>query len=31
VLASKDGEHAFTSSYQEFLRLKAEARAKGLI
>ncbi|HTF59212.1 MAG TPA: endolytic transglycosylase MltG [Actinomycetes bacterium] len=31
VLASKDGEHAFTSSYQEFLRLKSEARAKGLL
>jgi len=31
VLASKDGQHAFTSSYQEFLRLKAEARDKGLI
>src|SRR5215217_4682794 len=27
VLASKDGQHAFTSSYPEFLRLKAEARA----
>jgi len=31
VLASKDGEHAFTSSYQEFLRLKSEAKAKGLL
>jgi UPF0755 protein len=31
VLASKDGQHAFTSSYSEFLRLKAEARAKGLL
>jgi UPF0755 protein len=31
VLASKDGQHAFTSSYPEFLRLKAEARAKGLL
>ena len=30
VLASKDGEHAFTDSYQEFLRLKAQAKAKGL-
>ena len=30
VLASKDGEHAFTNSYQEFLRLKAQAKAKGL-
>jgi UPF0755 protein len=31
VLASKNGEHAFTASYQEFERLKAEARAKGLL
>jgi UPF0755 protein len=31
VLASKQGEHAFTSSYQEFLKLKAEAKAKGLL
>jgi UPF0755 protein len=31
VLASKDGGHAFTNSYQEFLRLKAQARAKGLL
>src|SRR4029434_6620702 len=31
VLASKDGAHAFTNSYQEFLRLKAQARAKGLL
>ena len=31
VLASKDGEHAFTDSYQEFLRLKAQAKAKGLL
>jgi UPF0755 protein len=31
VLASEKGEHAFTNSYQEFLRLKAEARAKGLL
>ena len=31
VLASKDGAHAFTNSYQEFLRLKAQAKAKGLL
>jgi len=31
VLASKQGEHAFTRSYQEFLQLKAEAKAKGLL
>jgi UPF0755 protein len=31
VLATKEGEHAFTRSYDEFLRLKAEARAKGLL
>ena len=31
VLATKEGEHAFTNSYQEFLKLKAEARAKGLL
>ena len=31
VLSSKEGEHAFTSSYQEFLQLKAQARAKGLL
>jgi UPF0755 protein len=31
VLASKDGAHAFTNSYQQFLRLKAQARAKGLL
>jgi UPF0755 protein len=31
VLASERGEHAFTNSYQEFLRLKAEAKAKGLL
>jgi UPF0755 protein len=31
VLASEEGEHAFTNSYQEFLRLKAEAKAKGLL
>ena len=30
VLATKEGEHAFTRSYQEFLKLKAKARAKGL-
>jgi UPF0755 protein len=31
VLSGKDGSHAFTSSYQEFLQLKAEARRKGLL
>jgi UPF0755 protein len=31
VLSDKDGSHAFTRSYQEFLRLKAEARQKGLL
>jgi UPF0755 protein len=31
VLASKTGEHAFTASYQEFLRLKEQAKAKGLL
>ena len=31
VLSGKDGSHAFTRSYQEFLRLKAEARQKGLL
>ena len=31
VLASKDGEHAFTRSYTEFQRLKAQAKAKGLL
>ena len=31
VLASKDGAHFFTNSYQEFLRLKAQARDKGLL
>jgi UPF0755 protein len=31
VLISKEGEHAFTASYEEFQRLKAEARAKGLL
>jgi UPF0755 protein len=31
VLATEEGEHAFTNSYEEFLDLKAKARAKGLI
>ena len=31
VIASENGEHAFTASYQEFLRLKANAKAKGLL
>jgi UPF0755 protein len=31
VLSGKDGSHAFTRSYQEFLQLKAEARQKGLL
>jgi UPF0755 protein len=31
VLSDKDGSHAFTRSYTEFLRLKAEARRKGLL
>jgi UPF0755 protein len=31
VLISKDGQHAFTASYDEFQRLKAEARKKGLL
>jgi UPF0755 protein len=31
VLASKTGEHAFTKSYTEFLHLKAQAKAKGLL
>jgi UPF0755 protein len=31
VLATKAGEHAFTRSYDEFLKLKAQARAKGLL
>jgi UPF0755 protein len=31
VLASKEGEHAFTRSYEEFQRLKAAAKAKGLL
>ena len=31
VLISKDGQHAFTASYTEFQKLKAEAKAKGLL
>jgi UPF0755 protein len=31
VLASKEGEHAFTDSYEEFLELKEQAKAKGLL
>jgi UPF0755 protein len=31
VLATKEGEHAFTKSYTKFLELKAQARAKGLL
>jgi UPF0755 protein len=31
VLSDKDGSHAFTRSYQEFLQLKAEAKQKGLL
>lgn len=31
VLATEEGEHAFTKSYDEFVRLKAAARAKGLL
>jgi UPF0755 protein len=31
VLSSEKGEHAFTSDYQQFQRLKAEAKAKGLL
>jgi len=31
VLATEEGEHAFTDSYEEFLELKAQARAKGLL
>jgi UPF0755 protein len=31
VLSGKDGSHAFTRSYQEFLRLKADAKQKGLL
>jgi hypothetical protein len=31
VLAARTGRHAFTTSYQEFLKLKAEARQKGLL
>ena len=29
MLATEEGEHAFTKSYEEFLDLKAKARAKG--
>jgi UPF0755 protein len=31
VISDKSGRHAFTSSYEEFLRLKAEAKDKGLL
>ena len=31
VLATEEGEHAFTDSYDEFLRLKAQAKEKGLL
>jgi UPF0755 protein len=31
VIASERGDHAFTASYQQFLRLKADAKAKGLL
>jgi UPF0755 protein len=31
VLANEEGGHAFTSSYDEFLRLKEAARDKGLL
>ena len=31
VLASERGDHAFTASYEEFLRLKDQAKAKGLL
>jgi UPF0755 protein len=31
VLATEEGEHAFTKSYDEFLRLKAQAKEKGLL
>ena len=31
VLATEEGEHAFTNSYDEFLRLKAQAKEKGLL
>jgi UPF0755 protein len=31
VLSSKEGAHAFTNDYEQFQRLKAEARAKGLL
>ena len=30
MLATEEGEHAF-KSYEEFLDLKAKARAKGLL
>jgi UPF0755 protein len=31
VLTDSSGRHAFTNSYEEFLRLKAEAKRKGLL
>lgn len=31
VLVDADGRHAFTDNYQEFLRLKQEAKKKGLL
>jgi UPF0755 protein len=31
VLATEEGAHAFTSSYEKFVQLKAQARAKGLL
>jgi peptidoglycan lytic transglycosylase G len=31
VIADENGRHAFTASYDEFVRLKAEAKAKGLL
>ena len=31
VLSTEEGEHSFTKSYNEFLELKAQARAKGLL
>lgn len=31
VIASKEGHHAFTADYQEFLRLKQQAKARGLL
>jgi UPF0755 protein len=31
VLATKEGEHAFADSYEEFVKLKAQAKAKGLL